>query len=116
MSLVDIREIPYKQKKRLVSDICFMYKRIKKTKNYFTLNGWEVNDVVKNKNIFDGRNISFFEVILKMLPANNQEIITKDFLEPDDHLRNWHQNFYSKTTYYKLKHEAIDKFLLLFFA
>lgn len=116
MNFMEINQVPYKDKRRLVTDICFMYKKIKQTKAYFSLNGWEVNDIIKNKNLFDGKHISFFEVILEMLPLNNQEIIKKDFLEPDKYVRNWYEEKYSKSTYYKFKHEAVNKFLLLFFA
>ncbi|AHA41144.1 Uncharacterised protein (plasmid) [Mesomycoplasma hyorhinis] len=52
--------------------------------------------------------LSTIERILKLLDPHHVIILQKEFLETD---KNWKDNYWSKTTYYKKVHQAIDQFL-----
>ncbi len=50
-----------------------------------------------------------YDYILSKLDSDSERILYCDFIVVQPKL--WYKNFYSKSTYYRLKHIALDKFL-----
>lgn len=110
MNKTNINDISFIQKKNFVKQSCLMYNKIKKTRETLKrFNGEKKYDLGK----FDP--ISLFENILQLLDRNEKLIIEKDFIgEPER--SNWYLDYWSKSSYYKYKNDAVDKFLNLLFS
>ncbi|MEI7668393.1 MAG: hypothetical protein WCI62_05325 [Erysipelotrichaceae bacterium] len=62
-----------------------------------------------NLNIAEKSYIYYVRVVLEELSIDERRILVRDFIETSD--RNWWMDYYSKSTYYRLKNEAIKHFL-----
>ncbi len=84
---------------------CEMYRTIKGIS--------ESNDLPKD--YFDKyrSQISNFEHILSQLTFMERQVIEHDFIRRVD--SNWFDEYFSKATYYKYKHKAIDQFVKQFY-
>ena len=105
-----ILDIPFMDKKNYVMQTCLMYKKLKDTRE-----NYEEKEFEKDFNLKKYDPISLFEKIIKMLSTDEELIIRKEFLERNGS-SNWYLDYWSKSSYYKYKHEAINKFLMLFFS
>lgn len=65
----------------------------------------------RNKMNYTGRSFfsEKFNRALECLEDNYKHLITKEFLEKENNY--WYEEFYSKTTYYKYRKNAVNKFL-----
>lgn len=106
----EIEKIPYTEKKALLANTCLMYKKLKSTEESFKKfefkEEWDLNK-------YDA--VSIFEKITKLLNEDEYIILKNDFINVKQD-RNWYLDYWSKSSYYKYKHETIDKFLYLFFS
>lgn len=53
--------------------------------------------------------INYMDTVLGLMPFEYERIIRKDFLE--NRTVKWWQEFYSKSTYYRRKREAVEAFV-----
>ena len=118
MNIKEMEGISYVEKKLLISEMCLMYKRIKKMSNIMIEKRGvhyenKLNDSVYSKIMENKKVVSIFETILSLMSPEQSMIIQKDFINPGS--SSWHDDIWSKTTYYKLKHKAIDVFLSLMY-
>lgn len=116
MNLFEIGQIPYKEKKLLVSEACAMYRKLKNTEKIFRNKSLNASDVVKAKNLINIKSTSIFDIILGLLSKEHFEVIQNDFINSEIIPSNWYEEKYSKTTFYKIKHDALNHFLFLIFA
>lgn len=73
----------------------------------FNMHILQVSD--HNLSILERSYIYYVRVILEELSKDERRILVRDFIETSD--RNWWMDYYSKSTYYRLKNEAIKHFL-----
>ncbi|UUD36946.1 Uncharacterised protein [Mycoplasmopsis californica] len=109
---MNIKKLDFTSKKNLVKDACKLYKRVKgvqlsdevlKRYNTSAKNTLELNKTMKVKSIF--------EQILNLLSPTSYMIIDNLFLKEHEEKEKWIDQYFSKTTFYKRQHEAIDEFL-----
>ena len=85
-----------------------MKKKIFKEKCDFVnqvINGGECKFLVKENNI----NLELLDFVISQLNDDAQKIIYFDFVYRRD--QNWWREYYSKSTYYRLKNVALDDFI-----
>ncbi|WP_337898234.1 MG284/MPN403 family protein [Mesomycoplasma ovipneumoniae] len=103
--LKDPSEWTFVQKKSLVAFLFLYHKTNKlhsqKEKVYETLG-------IANKN--DDLPISAIERALSLLEPRYTKLLIKEFIDND---RNWIKKYWSKSTYYKNMHKAIDQFIII---
>ncbi|NQZ66138.1 MAG: hypothetical protein HRT99_02895 [Mycoplasmatales bacterium] len=107
MNKWQIENIPYKERKDFVLKICLMYAKMIKQKEYMKRFDLKIK-------WGDIGGISLFENILELLTRDECMIIKKDFIKNDEY-SNWYLDYWSKTTYYKYKNEAMNKLIYLLF-
>ena len=105
-----LQSIPYKERKQFVNLVCLMYRKIQKQESSFKRLHGNKNFSLEKYDV-----ISMFEMILTTLSQVESLIIKKDFLDEKEYT-NWYLDHWSKSTYYKHKHEAINKFIYLLFS
>ncbi|WP_127942862.1 MULTISPECIES: MG284/MPN403 family protein [unclassified Mycoplasma] len=118
MSIESINKIPYRDKKLLITKVCLMFKKIKNAHNIYETkfkHSNNLSDSMRKQNLLNIKTMSIFETILSLLRRDYVQILEKDFIEVDPN-PHWYLQHWSKTTYYKLKHEAIDQFLFMLYA
>ena len=121
MNANEVKEIPYAEKKLLVSEMCLMYKKLSKTDSILKKKIVDREKNMENKledsvytNMLEARkSVSIFEAILSLMSPAETLIIQKDFIEHGN--AGWYKDIWAKTTYYKIKHKAIDVFLTLMY-
>lgn len=118
IDIESINSISYRDKKILVSRACLMYRKIKSSKNLIEVklkHANILNDIEKSSTMLNLKTMSIFDTILNLLERDLHLIISEDFIDinPDS---KWYLKHWSKTTYYKLKHEAVNQFLFMLFA
>ena len=93
-----------------------MYRRVKllnrKTNDLFL----DVSDVAKLNTSATFKSVSTFEIVLGLLNRDHYEIITNEFMNSEITPNDWYEKKYSRSSFYRLKHEAVDNFLALLFA
>ena len=104
------KKIPFSKKKEFVENICLIYLKIKLVKKQF-LKYKKSNNFSLDK--FNG--ISVFDNILNLMNKNEKLIINNDFLDINCNTH-WYLEHWCKATYYKFKHQTLNKFLFLFFS
>lgn len=57
----------------------------------------------------DQLTVNLFESALEAIPDSLREIIVREFL--DENTEGWYYNYYSKSTFYRLRQKAISEFL-----
>ena len=116
MNIKTITNMPLKEKKSFVFESCLMYKKLKliNSKTKLLEKHRRKNVFLKNYDKTNQKSISFFESMLNLLEPEQRLIINKEYLE-EQTIQNWYQEKWSKTTYYKIKHQAIDNFLFLIY-
>ncbi len=118
INILGLQDIPYKDKKALVMAACQMYKRLYAIKGFInekkTGGQLSLNDKIVDAGRESFKSISLFETLIGLLNVDHALIIKKDFID-DKHDEKWYENHWSKTTYYKIKKEALDAFLFLFY-
>lgn len=85
-----------------------MKKKIFKEKCDFVnsvINGGECKFLVKENNT----NLELLDFVISQLNEDAQKIIYFDFVYRGNH--NWWREYYSKSTYYRLKNVALDDFI-----
>lgn len=113
----NITNLTYREKKMFVSRACLMYKKIKNSKILLEAKFKHaniLNDSQAKQEMLNLRTMSLFDTILSLLSKELLLIIEQDFININQDPR-WYLNHWSKTTYYKLKHEAINQFLFMFY-
>ncbi|WGI36395.1 MG284/MPN403 family protein [Mesomycoplasma lagogenitalium] len=110
---MEIQKLKFKEKRNLVESIVSVYKKIKFSSEL------ELN-LQKHKNETQikipkelNSGLSAFERIMSFLQPIDVFVIKKEFLE--DSPKNWFQEHWSKSTYYKYVTTAIDNFLFYFY-
>ncbi|AAT27703.1 MG284/MPN403 family protein [[Mycoplasma] mobile] len=101
--IIKIQTIPFKDRKKIISNLCLFYKSNKLKSN------------LKNEELekTEYENISLFEKILLLLTKEQRYFIKKSFLE--DEKFHWSKSYYSKSTFYKKLHDSINNFLFLIY-
>lgn len=72
----------------------------------------EMEDKSLNKNYLldnDEEYVKLLDVILSLMPHEYERIIKNDYFQ--ERKVKWWQEFYSKSTYYRRKHEAVRLFV-----
>ena len=100
--------IPFMEIKYYVEQTCLMYLKLKET-------GKAIKKLNKNMDLNKFDTVSIFENIIKLLTDEEALIIKNDFIKERGNA-NWYLNHWCKSSYYKYKHDAINKFLYLFFS
>lgn len=114
MNLRMISKIDTKDKKHLLNEICIMYRRLKKSHLMIDTDRLTLADSVQPSNkLFNKKSISIFNTILELLPEDQKEIINNDFIYKKNPF--WYEDQYSKATYYRIKNDAMNNFLYLFY-
>lgn len=114
MNLYQISKIPFKEKKQLVSEACLMYKKLRNITSMQITQASSISDSLRSTNLQNIKALSMFEMILELLNNDENIIIENEFIKHRD--PTWYEEKWSKTTYYKIKHQAIDQFIFLLFA
>lgn len=114
MNLYQINKIPFKEKKTLVQEACLMYKKIKTSAAMIRERGETLSEATRKKSLDNFKGLSIFETVMGLLNPEEYLIIKNEFLSSTDSL--WYLNKWSKTTYYKIKHKAVDQFIYLLYA
>ncbi len=117
MNIDNITNLTYREKKMFVSRACLMYKKIKNSKNLLEAkikHAHVLHDSNTTNEMLNLKTMSLFDTILSLLNKDLLLIIKQDFINIDKDPR-WYLRHWSKTTYYKLKHEAINQFLFMFY-
>lgn len=109
MTLQNIQQIPIKEKKFMLQELCLMYRKLKSVNDTHVL-----RDSGKKINTINEKTISMFDTIIALLPEEQARIIESEFV--NGRKIKWQDQRWSKTSYYKFKNMAIDQFLYLFFA
>ncbi|MDK2819238.1 MAG: hypothetical protein KFW07_00215 [Mycoplasmataceae bacterium] len=115
MKLKEIELIPLSRKKIIVKEMCCLYKKLK----LLEINQKNGKKLMAENKIGDQkydilRSHSVFEGILELLDNNQKLIITNEFLE--NKRRDWGDDFWSKSTFYKRKNDAINTFIFYLYA
>ena len=87
MNIKEMEEISYAEKKLLLTEMCLMYKKIKKM-NSIMMEKKDINhenklndsvyvNIMENKKV-----VSVFETILSLMKPEESMIIEKDFINP----------------------------------
>lgn len=99
----EIQKLDKDEKMSLVFDIFNMYKKIKI---------FEESLKESPKNVLADKigNLKIFDVAISTLSEEHKRIIENDFMSIE-RKRRWYEDFYCKSTYYKLKHQAVDAVL-----
>ena len=116
VNIANISAIPYAEKKILVFESCLMYRKLFKTNKLLDekKKSLKLNDSAQIESWKTLKSISIFETIISLLEPELGLIIENDFIKLRN--QNWYNDYWSKSTYYKLKHQAIDQFIFLFYA
>ena len=115
MNVISLNEIPFKEKKTLVHNACALYKKMQLYKKFVTeKRHMNISDVIEDVNRQTFKSSSLFESLVEMLSTDHKMIIQKEFIDETE--SEWWKEYWSKSTYYKVMHEAIDNFLFLFYA
>lgn len=114
MNLYQIEKIPFKDKKMLVHEACLMYKKLKqmvrmsgKLKESMPIN-------LREQSLKNFETFSIFETILGLLGPEQSIVIENEFLKNRE--TRWYEEKWSKSTYYKIKHQTVDQFIYLLFS
>lgn len=115
MKIEEIELIPLSKKKIIVKEMCYLYKKLQlleiNNKNGKKLMSENKNEEQKRKIL---KSQSVFEGILELLDNNQQLIIKNEFLNNSN--IDWSDDYWSKTTFYKLKNKAINIFIFYLYA
>lgn len=100
-----IEKMSFSEKKKFVYRMFLMYKKIQIMKNtqkiHSNLHKEQLPEYIEE-------NKSTFELVLEQLDPQYSWIIQKEFSSDS---ANWSEEYYSKSTYYKTIHKALDQFL-----
>ncbi|MGL6125351.1 MAG: MG284/MPN403 family protein [Metamycoplasmataceae bacterium] len=114
MKIEEIELIPLSKKKIIVKEMCLLYKKLKllevNQKNGEKL--MNENKIKENK-IEILKSKSVFESILELLDQNQKLIIDKEFMNKKE---DWSEDYWSRSTFYKRKNDAINTFLFYLYA
>ena len=114
MNLCQIEKIPFKDKKMLVHEACLMYKKLKQL---VRMSGNFKNSApidLREQNLKNFESFSMFETILGLLSPEQNIVIENEFLKNRE--ATWYEEKWSKSTYYKIKHQTVDQFIYLLFS
>ncbi len=115
MKIEEIELIPLSNKKIIVKEMCNLYKKLQlleiNQKNAKRLMTENKNQQIKTEIL---KSKSIFEAILELLDKNQQLIIKNEFLNKRN--MEWSEDYWSKTTFYKLKNKAINVFIFYLYA
>lgn len=75
MTLQNIQQIPTKEKKFMVNEICMMYRKLRTTNNSLQL-----SDSAAKLSAINEKTVSMFDTIIALLPKDQQTIIEAEFL------------------------------------
>lgn len=114
MKIEEIELIPLSKKKIIVREMCLLYKKLKLLE-VNQKNGEKLMSENKiNKNKIDLiKSKSVFESILELLDQNQKLIIDKEFMNKKE---DWSEDYWSRSTFYKRKNDAINTFLFYLYA
>lgn len=115
MELEHIKKIKFSSKKNLINNICNVYVDIKKQEKFFELNKFKTNnELLEIKKMNNMKDISFFEIALNHLNKWDKKIITKEFIEKKK--ENWFLDYWSRSSFYKKYHDAVDNFIYILYS
>ncbi|AJC49618.1 MG284/MPN403 family protein [Mesomycoplasma flocculare] len=98
-------EWSFVEKKSLVSFL-FLYHKASKLNSQKE----KVYETLGLSNKMDDLPISSIERALSLLEPKYTKLLIKEFIDND---RNWIKKYWSKSTYYKNMHKAIDQFIII---
>ncbi|MCK5867333.1 MAG: hypothetical protein KAG14_02960 [Mycoplasmataceae bacterium] len=101
------KDLKFKDKSNFVYHACQMYMKVKTSKSIF-----EEQGIKSRKNI---KFTSMFEGVISLLNDGEKAVYKNDFLDEKSN-SNWYLSYWSKSTYYKKKHEFVEKFIRSFFS
>ncbi|MDJ1645605.1 MG284/MPN403 family protein [Mycoplasma phocimorsus] len=104
-------KLTFAEKQKLIKDACQMYRRygtmiIKKNSDRFSV-------IELKKHLSEIKNVKFlsiFDQVLNLLSPTSYLIIYNDYINQNSK-KDWKDMYFSKTTYYKRKHQAVDEFI-----
>ncbi|WKX02684.1 MG284/MPN403 family protein [Candidatus Mycoplasma mahonii] len=116
MNLEIIKNIPFAEKKFLVSEACLMFRKLQESSKVILDKSltMKLSDSVKLNSLENIKSISIFETIFSLLEPEQSQLIKNDFINKNDKF--WYLEYFSTTAYYKLKHKSINMFLFLLYA
>lgn len=107
----ETNKLSFVEKTKLVKDACQIYKRYKMMNINTNPDRTSVNKL--KEKLAEVKNIKFlsiFDQVLNLLIPTSYLIIYNDYIA-ENKRGNWRDLYFSKTTYYKRKHEAVDEFI-----
>ncbi|MGL5590728.1 MAG: MG284/MPN403 family protein [Metamycoplasmataceae bacterium] len=114
MKLEEIELIPLSKKKIIVREMCLLYKKLKLLEVNQKNGELLMNENRINQNKMEiHKTKSVFESILELLDKNQQLIIDKEFMNKKD---DWSEDYWSRSTFYKRKNDAINTFIFYLYA
>ncbi len=102
----DKKELNLKEKERVIRNMIKSYKRAQRyleIKNFEGV-GEESSNYVSNQILSH-----LVESALKECSKDTQLIIENEYMKKS--FRNWYFEYYSRSTYYRIKHKALDEFI-----
>lgn len=117
INILGLKDISYKEKKHLIVAACQMYKKLQAIHEFIKekeTSHTNLSDKIVDAGRENFKSISLFETLLNLMSVDYSMVIQKEFIE-DTKDDKWYEQFWSKTTFYKVKKEAMDSFLFLFY-
>ncbi|MCK5807334.1 MAG: hypothetical protein KAG91_02985 [Mycoplasmataceae bacterium] len=100
-------DLNFRDKSNFVYQACQMYIKVKKTTPIFKQKGIRVRKNIKFTSMFEG--------VISLLSVSEKAVYINDFLDEKEN-SDWYLSYWSKSTYYKKKHEFVEKFISSFFS
>lgn len=87
------------------------YDEVKEKKLYYKDKGSQLNDLLEIKEELE-KTISSFDFVVDCLSKESKQIIENEFIKREP--KNWWSEYYSRSTYYRLKTRAMEEALFYF--
>ena len=97
----------FKDKSNFVYQACQMYVKVRSSITIFEKQGIKTRKNIKFTSMFEG--------VISLLNEEEKVVYKNDFLDEKEN-SNWYLSYWSKSTYYKKKHEFVEKFISSFFS
>lgn len=115
MKVVDISQIPYKEKKDFLNNLFLMYRKFFISDRLMTkFSSNLTSQAVSLTHQAIRQELSLFSTMLEILHPDQRMILQREFLDKESNSL-WYEEYWSKSMYYKLKHEAVDRILLMMY-
>lgn len=104
---MNIKELSNKDKREVVKKLFNTYIKLKAKK--MTIK--KINELKNSKNQIDISQLSIFESILSVMNRDELLVLEKEYIDTENKL--WWHDYFSKSTFYKIKNRAITNLLYL---